>query len=56
VELRDVMVGRDLGKNVEILSGVNSNTPVIINPSDSLVTGTLVRLADASAATNAVAQ
>jgi RND family efflux transporter MFP subunit len=56
VELRDVMVGRDLGKNVEILSGVNSNTPVIINPSDSLVTGTMVRLADATTSTNAVAQ
>lgn len=49
VELRDVMVGRDLGKMVEVLSGVTTNSQVIINPSDSLVSGMHVRLAEASA-------
>jgi len=50
VELRSVLLGRDLGRDVEILSGVASNEPVIINPSDSLVSGAQVRLADASQA------
>jgi RND family efflux transporter MFP subunit len=45
VELRSVLVGRDLGQNIEILSGVTTNDPVIINPSDSLVTGAHVRIA-----------
>lgn len=46
VELRSVLLGRDLGANVEIISGVTSHERVIINPSDSLVSGTHVRLAD----------
>jgi len=48
VELRSIMLGRDLGQNIEILSGITTNDPVIINPSDSLVTGEHVRMADAS--------
>jgi RND family efflux transporter MFP subunit len=48
VELRNIMVGRDLGQNIEILSGVTTNECVIINPSDSLVTGAHVRLAQPS--------
>ena len=48
VELRSVLLGRDLGQNIEILSGVATNEPVIINPSDSLVTGAHVRMAEAS--------
>jgi RND family efflux transporter MFP subunit len=43
VELRTVMVGRDLGQNIEIISGIATNEPVIINPSDSLVSGAHVR-------------
>jgi RND family efflux transporter MFP subunit len=48
VELRTVLLGRDLGANIEILSGVTANDHVIINPSDSLVSGAHVRMADAS--------
>jgi len=48
VELRSVLLGRDLGQNIEILSGVTTNEHVIINPSDSLVTGAHVRIAEAS--------
>jgi len=48
VELRSILLGRDLGQNIEILSGITTNDPVIINPSDSLVTGEHVRMADAS--------
>lgn len=43
--LRTVSLGRDFGPTMEILSGVSPSDRVIINPSDSLVSGTLVRLA-----------
>jgi len=39
-----VNVGRDFGVQSEILSGV-SEDKVIVNPSDSLVTGAVVRVA-----------
>jgi RND family efflux transporter MFP subunit len=48
VQLRDVKVGRDFGVQSEILSGVSESDKVIVNPSDSLTTGTTVRLATTS--------
>ncbi len=45
VQLRDVKVGRDFGVQSEILSGVTQSDKVVVNPSDSLTTGTTVRLA-----------
>jgi membrane fusion protein (multidrug efflux system) len=45
VQLRDIKVGRDFGVQSEILSGVSESEKVIVNPSDSLTTGTTVRLA-----------
>src|SRR2546428_7356148 len=50
VQLRDVKVGRDFGIQSEILSGVTESDKVIVNPSDSLTTGTTVRLAATPAA------
>jgi hypothetical protein len=47
VQLRDVKVGRDFGIQSEILSGVTESDNVIVNPSDSLTSGTIVRVADA---------
>src|SRR3984893_17320395 len=44
VQLRDVKVGRDFGVQSEILSGVTESDKVIVNPSDSLTTGTTVRV------------
>jgi membrane fusion protein (multidrug efflux system) len=44
VELRDVKVGRDFGIQSEILSGVTASDKVIVNPSDSLTSGTIVRV------------
>jgi membrane fusion protein (multidrug efflux system) len=44
VELRTVILGRDLGSDIEVLSGVSAGERVILNPSDSLVTGAQVRL------------
>src|SRR5712672_1403099 len=48
VQLRDVKVGRDFGVQSEILSGVTESDKVIVNPSDSLTSGTTVRLAAAT--------
>jgi RND family efflux transporter MFP subunit len=45
VELRSVTLGRDFGQEVEILAGLSPNDRVILNPSDSLVGGTTVRIA-----------
>jgi membrane fusion protein, multidrug efflux system len=45
VQLREVKVGRDFGVQSEILSGVSESDKVIVNPSDSLVTGAIVRVA-----------
>lgn len=46
VELRSVKLGRDFGPTVEMLDGVQLADRVILNPSDSLVSGTTVRVAD----------
>src|SRR5438309_4867495 len=50
VQLHDVKVGRDFGIQSEILSGVTESDRVIVNPSDSLTTGTVVHVAAAPAA------
>ena len=41
----DVKVGHDFGVQSEILSGVSESDKVIVNQSDSLVTGAIVRVA-----------
>jgi len=49
VELRSVQVGRDFGQTVEIMGGVTPADHVITNPTDSLVSGMKVRIAEPSA-------
>src|SRR5437588_511995 len=49
VQLHDVKVGRDFGVQSEILSGVTESDKVIVNPSDSLTTGTTVHVASTPA-------
>lgn len=44
VELRKIDIGRDFGQTVEVLAGVSPTDRVIVNPSDSLVSGTTVRI------------
>jgi membrane fusion protein, multidrug efflux system len=44
VVLKKVAIGRDFGTEVEIVSGLDANASVIVNPSDSLVAGTQVRV------------
>jgi RND family efflux transporter MFP subunit len=48
VQLRDVKVGRDFGVQSEILSGVSESDKVIVNPSDSLTTGTVVHVSSST--------
>ncbi|HZR20031.1 MAG TPA: efflux RND transporter periplasmic adaptor subunit [Verrucomicrobiae bacterium] len=47
VELRHVALGRDFGSMIEIINGVGPQDRVILNPSDSLVSGTTVHVAKA---------
>ena len=44
VTLHTVIVGRDFGTAVEIVSGVNADDQVVLNPPDSLAAGTVVRV------------
>jgi RND family efflux transporter MFP subunit len=44
--LRNVTLGRDFGPTIEILEGVSAKDRVILNPADSLVSGTVVRVAE----------
>jgi hypothetical protein len=39
-----VVLGRDFGTSVEIVSGLSGDEAVILNPSDSIVAGTQVRV------------
>jgi multidrug efflux pump subunit AcrA (membrane-fusion protein) len=41
-----VTIGRDYGEKVEILSGLRPSDDVIVDPSDSLVSGTVVGIFD----------
>ena len=40
-------MGRDYGTEVEVVSGISAQDEIIENPSDSLTSGTEVRLAKA---------
>jgi RND family efflux transporter MFP subunit len=45
-ELVPITIGRDYGDRVEVLTGLSTADEVILNPSDSLVNGMIVRLAN----------
>jgi RND family efflux transporter MFP subunit len=45
-----ITIGRDYGDRVEVLSGLHPSDQIILNPSDSLIDGTAVRLADSKPA------
>jgi RND family efflux transporter MFP subunit len=42
--LRSITIGRDLGTSLEIVSGLNANDDVIVNPPDALSDGDLVSI------------
>jgi hypothetical protein len=44
--LLPVQVGRDFGDSLEIVAGLRPNEDMIVNPPDSLVSGTPVRIAE----------
>jgi RND family efflux transporter MFP subunit len=46
VQLRPISIGRDYGSTLEILGGVTADDRIIINPSDSLEEGQVVRISD----------
>ena len=50
-ELVPITIGRDYGDKVEVLSGLTPTDQVILNPSDSLIGGTAVRVASGKPAT-----
>jgi RND family efflux transporter MFP subunit len=41
--LKKVALGKDFGTQIEIVSGLDASEQVILNPSDSLISGTVVR-------------
>ncbi|HEY0145078.1 MAG TPA: efflux RND transporter periplasmic adaptor subunit, partial [Methylovirgula sp.] len=44
VQLVPIKIGRDYGDRVEVLSGLTDKDQVIINPSDSLISGIAVHV------------
>ena len=46
-QLVPVTIGRDYGEKVEILTGLHATDNVIVDPSDSLISGTAVQVEDA---------
>lgn len=53
VQLRNVTVGRDFGSEIEVVSGLKPADWLIVNPSDSLVSGEKVRRESAAPGTSA---
>jgi RND family efflux transporter MFP subunit len=43
-QLQPITIGRDYGSTVEVVSGLRPTDEIIVNPSDSLTTGTAVRV------------
>jgi len=48
VALTPVVPGHDFGNTIEIVSGVNANDQVIVNPPDSIVSGQAVQIVQAT--------
>jgi hypothetical protein len=48
VVLKQVTPGRDFGEQIEILTGLNGDDQVIVNPPDSIVTGQAVQIVQAT--------
>lgn len=53
VSLRKVLIGRNLGEDMELLDGVGPTDRLVLNPTDSLADGDVVALAAPSAASAA---
>jgi RND family efflux transporter MFP subunit len=44
VKLKSIVQGRDLGATIEVLSGIDSSDVIVVNPPDSIVDGTPLRV------------
>ncbi len=55
VQLHSIRLGRDSGNTVEVLSGLNADDRVIVNPPDSIAAGMAVQVAP-PAETNSAAK
>jgi hypothetical protein len=49
IALVPVIVGRDFGNEVEVVSGLSGSERIVVNPPDSLGDGVTVRVAPAGA-------
>ena len=47
--LKSIVEGRDFGNTIEVLSGLDADDAVVVNPPDSIINGMTVRVATASA-------
>ena len=56
VTIKPIRAGRDLGDDLEVLSGVSPGDRIINSPPDSLVSGETIRIADAQDNAVTVAQ
>ena len=45
IKLKSIVEGRDFGNTIEVLSGLDPNDVVVVNPPDSITNGTPVRIA-----------
>ena len=45
IKLKNILQGRDFGKTIEVLDGVDQNDVVVVNPPDSITDGVAVRIA-----------
>jgi RND family efflux transporter MFP subunit len=50
IKLKNILQGRDFGKTIEVLNGVDQNDVVVVNPPDSITDGVAVRIAPSPAA------
>ena len=48
VEVRNVKLGRDFGQAIEILAGVDTKNRVVLNPTESLVSGSMVTISESN--------
>ena len=47
IQLKSIVQGRDFGNTIEVLSGLDADDAVVIDPPDSIVNGAMVRVAAA---------
>jgi RND family efflux transporter MFP subunit len=45
IHLKNITSGRDFGKTIEVLAGIEPNDQVVLNPPDSIAEGAVVRIA-----------